>query len=105
MVILVVTCLSLFWQLNELLIVFLDGGIGVDKNVILERLVSIRNNAKERACQESKVHPERQNEIKAFILENGIEMLIMEIQNTILAEYRMPQNNTDYKRHISSQAS
>ncbi len=72
---------------------------------ILERLVSIKSNAHERASQESKGHPERKQEMKAFILEKGIEQLIIEIQNSLLAEYQTTNTILVYKRGFSSQAS
>ena len=59
----------------------------MDKIEMLERLVSIKNNALERSRQEAKGNPFQQLEIKAFILQNGIEQLVMEIQNSMLAYY------------------
>ncbi len=59
----------------------------MERAYILERLVSIKNNAQHRAL-ESKGNIECQNEMKAYFIETGIGILIMEIQNTILADYR-----------------
>lgn len=72
---------------------------------ILERLVSIKSNAQARAMIESKKRDGHQHEMKAFILENGIEQLIIEIQNSMLADYRTNKRIVFYKRSISSQAS
>ncbi len=77
----------------------------MDKIEMLERLISIRNNANARASQESKGNPILQQEIRAFILQNGIEQLIIEIQNTVLAEYHTNRSSITYKIRISSQAS
>ncbi len=77
----------------------------MDTIQILERLVSIKNNAQERARKESKEQPGPKPEMKAFILENGIEQLIIEIQNCILAECRTTKKVMFYKRNVSSQAS
>jgi hypothetical protein len=77
----------------------------VDKIEMLERLISIKNNATERAELESKGNPLLHHEIKAYILQNGIEQLIIEIQNTVLAEYRTARPSTTYKVRVSSQAS
>ncbi|MEN6391561.1 MAG: hypothetical protein ABFD04_14205 [Syntrophomonas sp.] len=60
----------------------------MERAYILERLVSIKSNAQHRAYLESKGNIECQNEMKAYFLETGIGILIMEIQNTILADYR-----------------
>ncbi len=60
----------------------------MDKIEMLGRLVSIKNNALERARQEGKGNPYRQLEIKAFILQHGIEQLMIEIQNTLSSSYR-----------------
>lgn len=73
--------------------------------VSLERLVSIKSNAQARAMIESKKHDGHHLEMKAFILENGIEQLIIEIQNRVLAEYRTNRRVIFHKRSISSQAS
>lgn len=59
----------------------------MNKIDVLERLVSIKSNAQERAGRELE-YLGHQNEVKAFILENGIEQLIIEIQNAVLAEYQ-----------------
>jgi hypothetical protein len=77
----------------------------MDKIEMLERLISIRNNASERAALEARGNPILQQEIKAFILQSGIEQLIIEIQNTILAEYRTDTSSLVYKIRVSSQAS
>ncbi len=77
----------------------------MDTIQILERLVSIKNNAQERARKEAEQYSGPKQEMKAFILENGIEQLIIEIQNCILAEYRTDKKVTFYKRNVSSQAS
>ena len=77
----------------------------MDKIEILERLVSIKSNAQGRASQESMEHPGSQYEMKAFILEKGIEQLIIEIQNTLLEENETAKTTLVFKRHISSQAS
>lgn len=77
----------------------------VDKIEMLERLISIKNNANERANQESKGNPVLHQEIKAFILQCGIEQLIIEIQNTLLADYKNDRSSVIYKVRISSQAS
>ena len=72
---------------------------------ILERLVSIKSNANERASQESKGHPEQKHTMKAFILEKGIEQLIIEIQNSMLSEYQSTNSSLVYQRSVSSRAS
>lgn len=77
----------------------------MDKMEILERLISIKNNASERARQESNANPVLYLEIKAFILQNGIEQLIMEIQNDYLAEYQTNRSSVPYRMRVSSQAS
>lgn len=77
----------------------------MDTIQILERLVSIKNNAQERARKESKEHPNSKPEMKAFILEKGIEQLIIEIQNGILAEIQTTKKIILYKINVSSQAS
>ena len=76
----------------------------MDNIKILERLVSIKSNAHERASQESKGHPERKHEMNAFILEKGIEQLIIEIQNSIFAEYQTTNAIVVHERYISSRA-
>ncbi|MEA4924734.1 MAG: hypothetical protein VB084_05415 [Syntrophomonadaceae bacterium] len=77
----------------------------MDKIEILERLISIKNNANERASHEARGNPILHQEIKAFILQCGIEQLIIEIQNTILAEYQNDRSPLTYKIRVSSQAS
>jgi len=77
----------------------------MDKIETLERLISIKNNANARASQESKGNPLLHHEILAFILQNGIEQLIVEIQNTILAEHQSDRSSITYKIRMSSQAS
>jgi len=77
----------------------------MDKIEMLERLISIRNNANARASQESKGNPVLHQEIRAFILQNGIEQLIIEIQNNVLAEYHTDRSSITYKIRMSSQAS
>jgi len=77
----------------------------MDKIKMLERLVSIKSNAQERASQESKGNPVLQQEMRAFFLQNGIEQLIMEIQNTIFTECQTVRTTAVYKMHISSHAS
>ena len=74
----------------------------MDKIEMLERLISLKNNAKARAGQESKGNPLLQQEILAYILQNGIEQLIIEIQNTILAEHQADRSSITYKIRISS---
>jgi hypothetical protein len=81
------------------------GGIRIEAIHVLERLVSIKSNAQARAMLEAKKRDGYQHEMKAFILENGIEQLIIEIQNSILADYRTDKRIVFYKRSISSQAS
>jgi len=76
----------------------------MDKMEILERLVSLKSNALGRASNESQEDIGRKFKIKAFILEQGIEQLIMEIQNGILVESKTSQNTLVYKM-VSSQAS
>ena len=58
----------------------------MDKMEMLDRLISIRNNALARATRESNGNPVLRQEIKADILQNGIELLIIEIQNILIAE-------------------
>ena len=77
----------------------------MDTIILLERLVSIKNNAQERANRESMENPLRKNEMKAFMLQNGIEQLIMEVQNTMLAEYHSVNTALTCKKRVSSQAS
>jgi hypothetical protein len=61
----------------------------MDKIEMLGRLVSIKNNALERARQESQGNPYRELEIKAYILQHGIEQLMIEIQNTMSSDNRI----------------
>lgn len=63
---------------------------------ILERLVSIKSNAQERANRELTL----KQDMKAYILENGIEQLIVEIQNSILAEYHTTKKVMFYKEYV-----
>jgi len=77
----------------------------MDKIEMLERLISIKNNAAERSKHESKGNPLLHHEIKAYVLQNGIEQLIIEIQNTVLAEYQTTRSSLTYKIRVSSQAS
>jgi len=77
----------------------------MNRIILLERLVSIKNNAQERANQESMGNPIRQSELKAFMLQNGIEQLIIEIQNTMLAENHSANAAIVSKKLLSSQAS
>jgi len=57
---------------------------------ILDRLVSIKNNAQKRAFVEMREKPEcNQYVVKADNLESGIIQLIFEIQNIILAEKKI----------------
>jgi|GEM_PF-4952394 hypothetical protein len=56
----------------------------MEESIILERLVSIKSNAEKRALQESKDHIENRYYMKAFLLEKGIDGLIIEVQNVIL---------------------
>jgi len=84
---------------------FMLGGVCVDTIQILERLVSIKSNAQERARKQSNEYLGAQHEMKASILENGIEQLIIEIQNSILAEYKTSKKIMFYKSNVSSQAS
>ncbi len=81
------------------------GGVYVDRIKMLERLVSIKSNAQGRASQESMEHPGSQYKMKAFILEKGIEQLIIEIQNTLLEENETAKLTLVFEGHISSQAS
>jgi hypothetical protein len=64
--------------------------INLDNMQILDRLVSIKSNAYQRASVNLKEHPGCNQFItKAATLENGINQLIIEIQNCILAEQIM----------------
>lgn len=68
----------------------------MDYMQILDRLVSIKNNAQERAFVEMRNKPEcNQYVVKADNLENGIIQLIFEIQNIILAEQKMSYRNNN----------
>jgi len=61
---------------------------------ILDRLVSIKSNACQRASSNLKEDPGCNQYItKAATLESGINQLIMEIQNFILAEQMMRNQN------------
>jgi len=56
----------------------------MDNMQILDRLVSIKNNAQARAFTEVKENPEcNQYIVKADNFENGIKQLILEIQNIV----------------------
>jgi hypothetical protein len=77
----------------------------MDNIETLERLISIKNNANTRASQESQGNPLLHHEILASILLNGIEQLMIEIQNTILAEHQADRSSITYRIRISSQAS
>ncbi len=72
----------------------------MDRIQILERLFSIRNNARERARREAMEYSEP--EMKAFILEKGIQQLIIEIQNGILTEYYINEKSSIYTSNVSS---
>ncbi len=62
----------------------------MDSMQILDRLVSIRSNAYQRASMNLKEHPGCNQYItQAATLESGINQLIIEIQNYILAEQIM----------------
>lgn len=58
----------------------------MDKIDILERLISIKNNADERAHLEATRNPQQHEDIRAYILHRGIEELIISIQNTCMEE-------------------
>lgn len=58
----------------------------MDVMEMLDRLISIKNNALARANRESKGNPVLRQEIKAYILQNGIEQLILELQNILIVE-------------------
>ena len=61
---------------------------------ILDRLVSIKSNAQQRAFLNLLENPAcNQYRTQADTLESGINVLIMEIQNTMLAEQRMKTQN------------
>lgn len=68
----------------------------MDTNEVLKRLVSIKGNAQARAGREMVKHFEDQYAIKAFLLERGIEQLIMEIQTSFLAEYQSNQTDRSF---------
>lgn len=62
----------------------------MDNMQILDRLVSIKSNAYQRASMNLKEHPGCNPYItQATTLESGINQLIIEIQNYILAEQIM----------------
>ncbi|PKM78629.1 MAG: hypothetical protein CVU90_01115 [Firmicutes bacterium HGW-Firmicutes-15] len=68
----------------------------MDNMHILDRLISIKNNAQARALVELKENPEyNQYIVKADNLESGINQLIIEIQNIILAEQKMSCRNNN----------
>ncbi len=69
---------------------------------IVERLISIKNNALERSRQEAKGNPFLQTEIREYILRNGIEQLVMEIQNGMYVHYRMVKNVPNCQLHMIS---
>ncbi len=61
---------------------------------ILDRLVSIKSNAQQRAFLNLLENPGcNQYHTQADTLESGINVLIMEIQNTMLAEQMMKNQN------------
>jgi hypothetical protein len=69
----------------------------MDNMQILDRLISIKNNAQARAFVEVRKKPEcNQYVVKADNLESGIKQLIFEIQNIILAEQKMSYRNNNY---------
>lgn len=72
----------------------------MDKILIIERLFSIRNTARERARREAMEYSEP--EIKAFILEKGIQQLIIEIQNGILVECHTNEKSCLYTSNVSA---
>jgi len=66
----------------------------LDNMQILDRLVSIKSNAHQRASSNLKENPGCNQYItKAATLESGINQLIMEIQNFILAEQIIRNQN------------
>ena len=66
----------------------------MDYMQILDRLVSIKSNAHRRAFVNSIENPGcNQYHTKADTLESGINGLIMEIQNTMLAEQLLKNQN------------
>jgi len=60
----------------------------MDKITLLERLVSIKSNAIQRADLESQGDPIREISMRAYMLQCGIEQLIIEIQNVLITEYQ-----------------
>lgn len=70
----------------------------MDKIEILERLISIKNNADERSHLEARINPCQHEEvIRAYILQQGIEELIISIQNTCLEELMDKEELINYK--------
>lgn len=76
----------------------------MDKIAILERLISLKNNADARAHLESRRNPLQHEDIRAYILQRGIEELIISIQNTCLEELINSKEliNCDGKNFIKS---
>lgn len=68
----------------------------MEKIDILERLISIRNNAETRTNLESRGNLAG-NDIKAYILQKGIEELIISIQNTCMEELTDMEEIINYK--------
>lgn len=69
---------------------------------IVERLISIKNNALERSRREAQGNPFLQTEIREYILRNGIEQLVMEIQNSLYVQYRLVKIVPDSELNITS---
>ena len=62
----------------------------MDRLQIIERLISIKNNSYRQPQTETANNPYL---VKAMLLEGGINQLILEIQNSILAEQHHSDNN------------
>lgn len=66
---------------------------------ILDRLVSIRNNALNRSEDRyGEMTDLDRCRIKAMLLEQGINQLIMEIQNMMLRKYQLEENTEKKQR-------
>ncbi|HWP97493.1 MAG TPA: hypothetical protein VN426_11665 [Syntrophomonadaceae bacterium] len=78
----------------------------MDRMEILCRLISLKNNALQRASENSLINEgAEQDKVKGMILERGIKQLIMEIQNAIFAVEQEEYRSLDYHQHKSAKAS
>lgn len=67
----------------------------MDMLEIIYRLVGIKNNALGRAIHEASGNPLHQLEIKAYLLQSGIEQMVLEIQNSMYDDLLNDKGDSD----------